>query len=50
MKRVDGLPTVYPAEGGFVSEAENLLQTVYDCGPVKVRQEVSVRSLPCPAM
>lgn len=36
VKRVNGVPTVFPAEGGHVAEEENLLETVYDCGPVKV--------------
>ena len=41
VKRVEGVPTVFPAEGGYVSEEEDMLQTVYDCGPVKVRQKAS---------
>ena len=36
VKRVEGVPTIFPAEGGHVSDEENLLQTVYDCGPVQV--------------
>lgn len=36
VKRVNGVPTVFPAEGGHVAEEENLLETVYNCGPVKV--------------
>lgn len=35
MKRVNGIPTVFPAEGGHVSAEENLLQVVYDKGPVE---------------
>jgi nicotinamide phosphoribosyltransferase len=33
VKRVDGVPTVFPAEE--VSDEENMLQVVYDCGPVE---------------
>ena len=38
VKRVDGVPTIFPAEGGHVPDEENLLQTLYDCGPVQVDQ------------
>ena len=36
MKRVGGVATVFPAEGGHVRPEENLLQVVYDHGPVQV--------------
>ena len=36
VKRLDGVPTVFPAQ--MVSPTENLLKVVYDCGLVKVRQ------------
>jgi nicotinamide phosphoribosyltransferase len=39
VKRVDGVPTVFPAKGGHVMPKENLLQVVYDCGPVPVHWE-----------
>ena len=32
VKRVNGIPTVFPAE--CVEPEENLLKVVYDCGPV----------------
>lgn len=35
VKRVNGIPTVFPAEVGHVSAEENLLQVVYDNGPVE---------------
>ena len=35
VKRVDGVPTVFPADSGEVAEAENLLRVVYDKGPVE---------------
>lgn len=35
VKRVDGIPTVFPA--GSVDPEANLLEVVYDCGPVDVR-------------
>ena len=37
VKRVNGVPTVYPRSTGEVSPSEDLLQTVYDHGPVPVR-------------
>ena len=37
VKRVDGVPMAFPAEGGHVAPEENLLRVVYDCGPVPVR-------------
>lgn len=36
VKEVDGVPVVFPQEVGLVTEPEDLLQTVYDHGPVKV--------------
>lgn len=36
IKRVDGVPTAFPADSGEVKPEENLLKVVYDCGPVKV--------------
>ncbi|CAL8467658.1 g7196 [Coccomyxa elongata] len=49
VKRVHGIPTVFPAEGGHVSPEENMLRVVYDHGPVqndwksfaKLRQQVA---------
>ena len=37
VKRVNGVPTVFPRSTGEVSPSEDLLQTVYDHGPVPVR-------------
>uniref|UniRef100_A0A7R9YV39 Nicotinamide phosphoribosyltransferase n=1 Tax=Chlamydomonas euryale TaxID=1486919 RepID=A0A7R9YV39_9CHLO len=34
IKRVNGVPTVYPKETGEVADEENLLKVVYDRGPV----------------
>lgn len=34
VKRVDGVPMVFPADSGEVSPEEDMLQVVYDCGPV----------------
>ncbi|KAG2442447.1 hypothetical protein HXX76_002533 [Chlamydomonas incerta] len=34
VKRVDGVPTVFPADSGEVAPHENLLRVVYDCGPL----------------
>lgn len=36
VKRVDGVPTAFPADGGHVSPNENLLQVMWNKGPVKV--------------
>ena len=36
VKRVNGIPTAFPADSGEVAPEDNLLQTVYDCRPVKV--------------
>lgn len=54
VKHVDGVPTVFPAESGDVSAAENLLRTVYDMRPVQVRAArhwfvVSGQLAPAPA-
>lgn len=38
VKRVNGTPTAFPADSDEVAPADDLLQTVYDCRPVKVRQ------------
>ena len=35
LKRIDGVPTAFPA--AEVSKADNLLEVVYDHGPVQVR-------------
>lgn len=37
VKRVNGVPTVFPAESGDVSGEENLLRTVYDMRPAQVQ-------------
>jgi nicotinamide phosphoribosyltransferase len=34
VKRVDGVPTVFPADGGEVAPEEDMLRVVYACGPV----------------
>ncbi len=34
VKRVDGVPTVFPGDSGEVSPEDNLLRVVYDKGPV----------------
>jgi hypothetical protein len=44
VKRVRGVPTVFPAEDGHVRPEENLLQVVYDHGPVKVRLKMQTAS------
>lgn len=36
VKRVRGIPTVFPADSGEVSYENNLLEVVYDCRPVQV--------------
>ena len=36
VKLVDGVATVFPQKSGLVSADEDLLQTIYDCGPVHV--------------
>lgn len=36
VKRVNGVPTAFPAEGGHVSADQNLLQVMWNKGPVKV--------------
>lgn len=38
VKRVAGVPTVFPADSGEVSADENMLKVVYDCGPVEGHQ------------
>lgn len=35
VKRVKGVPTVFPADTGEVAPADDMLQLVYDCGPVE---------------
>ncbi|KAF6252467.1 Quinolinate phosphoribosyl transferase [Scenedesmus sp. NREL 46B-D3] len=39
VKRVDGVPTVFPADGGEVAPEEDLLQVVYDKGPLPASQQ-----------
>lgn len=40
VKRVDGVPTIFPkAHGQVIPEDENLLKVVYDCGPVNYQWE-----------
>jgi len=34
VKRVGGVPTVFPADGGEVAPEEDMLRVVYACGPV----------------
>ena len=41
VKEVDGVPVVFPQEMGLVTEAEDLLQTVYDHGPCQGRDLMS---------
>lgn len=36
VKAVNGVPTAFPADGGHVSADENMLQVVWDNGPVEV--------------
>ena len=36
VKRVDGVPTAFPAEGGHVAPEENMLKVCWDKGPIKV--------------
>lgn len=36
VKRVDGVPTVFPTDTGLVSDSDNMLEVVYDHGPVQV--------------
>lgn len=35
VKVVNGIPTVFPADTGEVAPEEDMLQVVYDCGPVE---------------
>jgi hypothetical protein len=35
VKAVKGVPTVFPADSGEVAPEEDMLQVVYDCGPVE---------------
>jgi hypothetical protein len=35
VKAVNGIPTVFPADSDEVSPEEDMLQVVYDCGPVE---------------
>ena len=37
MKRVNGVPTVFPGDSGEVAPHENLLKVVFDKGPLAVR-------------
>ncbi|GBF95014.1 nicotinate phosphoribosyltransferase [Raphidocelis subcapitata] len=37
VKRVGDVPTVFPADSGEVAPGEDLLEVVYDCGPVPGR-------------
>lgn len=39
VKSVDGVPTAFPADGGHVSPEENMLQVVWDSGPVEVERK-----------
>ena len=36
VKRVEGVPTAFPADGGHVRPEENLLQVLWNKGPVQV--------------
>lgn len=48
VKRVRGIPTAFPADSGEVAPQDNLLQTVYDCRPLKVGRDSPLRSpWPC---
>uniref|UniRef100_A0A383W1M1 Nicotinamide phosphoribosyltransferase n=1 Tax=Tetradesmus obliquus TaxID=3088 RepID=A0A383W1M1_TETOB len=38
VKRVDGVPTVFPADSGEVAAEEDMLQVVYDKGPLPASQ------------
>lgn len=40
VKRVDGVPTAFPADGGHVAPEENMLKVCWDKGPVKVSRAV----------
>lgn len=37
VKRVNGVPTAFPADSGDVSPEEDMLQVIYNEGPVKVQ-------------
>ena len=37
VKSVDGVPTAFPADGNHVTPEENMLQVIWDSGPVPVR-------------
>lgn len=39
VKRVNGIPTTFPQDSGLVSEGDNMLQVVYDHGPVEVSHQ-----------
>ena len=36
VKRVNGVPTAFPAEGGHVTPEENMLKVFWKAGPVEV--------------
>eukprot|EP00891_Asterochloris_glomerata_P006642 jgi/Astpho2/6642/Aster-x1389 len=40
VKRVDGVPTAFPADGGHVAPKENMLKVCWDKGPVKMEWEM----------
>ena len=42
VKSVKGIPTAFPADGGHVSREENMLQVVWDNGPVEVSRQSAV--------
>lgn len=42
VKKVRGVATVFPQDPALVRESEDLLETVYDCGPVQVRAPNSI--------
>ena len=42
VKSVKGIPTAFPADGGHVSPEENMLQVVWDNGPVEVSRQSAV--------
>ena len=41
VKSVHGIPTAYPADGGHVTSEENMLQVIWNKGPVQVNQLAS---------
>lgn len=46
VRRIDGVPTAFPADAPEMLHAENLLQVVYDGRPCKVRVKILLDQQP----